>query len=89
MVHETWAHYSGRNDYASELQGSMKSTLDRKLMHLFNNKYAFASSVYQTADEKEIGYVQHVRLAVEGHSTFRVADVDIITNRENFTTAEE
>lgn len=89
VVHETWAHYSGRNDYASELQGSMKSTLDRKLMHLFNNKYAFASSVYQTADEKEIGYVQHFRLAVEGHSTFRVADVDIITNRENFTTAEE
>lgn len=89
VVHETWAHYSGRNDYASELQGSMKSTLDRKLMHLFNNKYAFSSSVYQTADEKEIGYVQHVRLAIEGHSTFRVADVDIITNRENFTTAEE
>ena len=88
-VRETWAHFSGCNDYAEALQGSIKSFLDNLLARLFNSKYAFTTAVYQTADEKEIGYIQHVKLTVEGHATHRVLDVDIITNRENFTPQED
>lgn len=88
-VRETWAHFSGCNDYAEALQGSIKSFLDNLLAKLFNSKYAFTTAVYQTADEKEIGYIQHVKLTVEGHATHRVLDVDIITNRENFTPQED
>ena len=87
-VRETWAHFSGCNDYAEELQGSIKAFLDNELVHLFNSKYAFTSSVYQTADEQRIGYIQHVKLTVEGHATHRVLDVDIVTNRENFIPEE-
>lgn len=88
-VRETWAHFSGCNDYAEALQGSIKAFLDNLLAKLFNSKYAFTTAVYQTADEKEIGYIQHVKLTVEGHATHRVLDVDIITNRENFTPQED
>lgn len=88
ICRHAWATFSGRNDTASILQGSIKKYLDTELGHLFNGKYAFDVSVYQTAEEQELGYIQHVKLSITSGATMRVLDVDIEVNREGFTPEE-
>ena len=88
VCRRAWATFSGRNDTASVLQGMIKKYLDSELAHLFNGKYAFDVSVYQTAEEQELGYIQHVKLSITSGATMRVLDVDIEVNREGFVPEE-
>lgn len=83
-----WAKFSGRNDPAAKLQEAIQTYLETNLAKLFNGKYTFAVSVYQTAEEQELGYIQHVRMSITSPATMRVLDVDIIVNREGFTPEE-
>lgn len=84
VVRHAWATFSGRNDPAADLQGLIKAYLDAELGFLFNGKYSFTVSVYQTAEEQELGYIQHVKLSITFGATMRVLDVDIEVNREGF-----
>ena len=88
VCRRAWARFSGRNDTASVLQGAIKQYLNTELSILFNNKYSFDVSVYQTAEEQKIGYIQHVKLSITSPATMRVLDVDIEVNRENFVAEE-
>jgi len=88
VAKRAWAQFSGRNDSAPVLQGAIKAYLDKELAALFNNKYTFETTVYQTADEQEIGYIQHVKMSITSPATMRVLDVDIEVNREGFTPEE-
>ena len=88
VCRRAWATFSGRNDTASILQGAIKKYLDTELGHLFNGKYSFTVSVYQTAEEQELGYIQHVKLSITSGATMRVLDVDIEVNREGFIPEE-
>lgn len=88
VCRRAWATFSGRNDSASVLQGAIKQYLDAELSALFNSKYSFEVSVYQTAEEMELGYIQHVKLKITSGATMRVLDVDIEVNRENFVAEE-
>ncbi len=88
VCRRAWARFSGRNDYASTLQNNIKEYLDTELANLFNGKYSFNTTVYQTAEEKELGYIQHVKLSITYGATMRVLDVDIEVNREGFTPGE-
>jgi hypothetical protein len=88
VCRRAWARFSGRNDYAAELQGMIKAYLDVELDKLFNSKYTYDVSVYQTAEEQELGYIQHVKLSITFGATMRVLDVDIEVNREGYTPEE-
>ena len=88
VVRRAWATFSGRNDPASVLQSLIKKYLDTEIGFLFNGKYAFDVSVYQTAEEQELGYIQHVKLSITSGATMRVLDVDIEVNREGFVPEE-
>ena len=88
VAKHAWATFSGRNDSAAILQGAIKQYLDNELAALFNNKYTFETAVYQTAEEQEIGYIQHVKMSITSPATMRVLDVDIEVNREGFTPEE-
>jgi hypothetical protein len=88
VCRHAWARFSGRNDYAAELQGMIKAYLDEELGNLFNGKYRFETTVYQTAEEQELGYIQHVKLSITYGATMRVLDVDIEVNREGFIPEE-
>ena len=88
VVRRAWATFSGRNDPASILQSLIKKYLDTEIGFLFNGKYAFDVSVYQTAEEQELGYIQHVKLSITSGATMRVLDVDIEVNREGFVPEE-
>ena len=46
-------------------------------------------SVYQTQEDKNLGYVQHCRVSITSPATFRVLVVDIEVNREDFTNEAE
>lgn len=88
VARRAWARFSGRNDSASALQDAIKRYIDNELLHLFNGKYTFNVSVYQTAEEQELGYIQHVKISITFGATMRVLDVDIEVNREGFTPEE-
>ena len=88
VAKRAWARFSGRNDSAAILQGAIKQYLDKELAALFNNKYTFETAVDQTAEEQELGYIQHVKMSITSPATMRVLDVDIEVNREGFTPEE-
>ena len=88
VCRRAWARFSGRNDSATKLQSAIKQYLDAELTTLFNGKYSFDVTVYQTAEEQELGYIQHVKLSITFGATMRVLDVDIEVNRENFVAEE-
>jgi hypothetical protein len=88
VARRAWANFSGRNDYASILQDAIKKYIDTELHQLFNGKYSFNVTVYQTAEEQELGYIQHVKISITFGATMRVLDVDIEVNREGFVPEE-
>ena len=92
VVRKAWGKFSGRNDKVAVLQQGIKEYLDTELSYLYNGKYDFEVSVYQTAEEQRIGYIQHVLIRLTSPATMRVLDVDIEVNREGYnpeeTTAE-
>ena len=88
VCRRAWATFSGRNDSAAVLQGAIKTYLDKELKALYNGKYTFDVTVYQTAEEQQLGYIQHVKLSITAPATMRVLDVDIEVNRENFVPEE-
>ena len=88
VARRAWARFSGRNDYAAALQDAIKKYIESELNLLFNGKYGFTVSVYQTAEERELGYIQHVKISITYGATMRVLDVDIEVNREGFVPEE-
>jgi hypothetical protein len=69
---------------AAILEENVRLDLTDRLSKLFNNKYTFEVRVYQTEEEKKLGYVHHVTISVTAPATNRVWDVDIVAYRENY-----
>lgn len=88
VVRNAWGKFSGRNDKSAVLQQAIKEYLDTELSYLYNGKYDFEVSVYQTAEEQRIGYIQHVLIRLTSPATMRVLDVDIEVNREGYESEE-
>ena len=88
VVRKAWAKHSGRNDRAAVIQQAIKDYLDAELGALYCGKYDFVVTVYQTEEEKKIGYIQHVKISITSPATMRVLDVDIEVNREGFNPEE-
>ena len=88
VVRNAWGKFSGRNDRVAILQQAIKEYLDAELSYLYNGKYDFEVSVYQTAEEQRIGYIQHVLIRLTSPATMRVLDVDIEVNREGYNPEE-
>lgn len=89
VCRKAWGKYTGRNDPIAVLQSSIKNYLEAELSSLYNGKYSFSVTVYQTEEEQAVGYVQHVKVSITFPATMRVLDIDIEVNRENLTQDEE
>jgi len=89
VVRTAWGRFTGRNDRVAILQRAIKEYLDEQLATLYSGKYDFEVSVYQTAEEQKIGYIQHVLIRIISPATMRVLDVDIEVNREGYNPEEE
>lgn len=88
VCRKAWGSHVGRNDKTETFQTSVKTYLETELGHLFNDKYDFTVSVYQTEEEQKIGYIQHVKVSLIFPATNRVLDIDIEVNREGYTPEE-
>lgn len=84
-IRQLWAKYAGVTRPAAILQAQIAADATTVLGALYNNKYVFSVAVTQNADEKKIGYIQHVTVNLTSPATNRVWLVDIVCNRENYT----
>lgn len=89
VCRKAWGMFVGRNDSVTVLQSTIKNYLEAELSTLYNGKYDFTVTVYQTEEEKAVGYVQHVKVRIVFPATMRVLDIDIEVNREGITQDEE
>lgn len=83
-IRKSWAVFVGTSLPAAALEDRVTKDLTERLAKLFNNKYQFEVSVYQTDEEAKLGYVHHVTISITSPSTNRVWDVDIVAYRENY-----
>lgn len=88
-IRKTWAKYTGVRKPNSVLQADLATDLTNRLKDLYNDLYTFSVSVYQTQEDKNLGYIQHCRVSITSPATFRVLVVDIEVNREDFTNEAE
>lgn len=84
IVRTSWAIFAGVERDADTLHKQIVDDLTPRLNTLYNGKYNFTVSAYQTDLEKQLGYVHHVVVSIEGPGQNRVWDVDIICTRQNF-----
>lgn len=74
-----WHVFAGVTEEVSILQKQIHDALERDFAYMLNGKYAIKLiKVYQTDEEKKLGYIQHILIQIEGGTTSRVWDVDIV-----------
>jgi hypothetical protein len=83
-IRQSWAKFAGVTRPAGILQDQIEKDLSARLQRLYNNRYQFVITVYQTDEEKQLGYVHHVKVEVTSPGQNRVWDVDVVCKRENF-----
>ncbi len=83
-LRELWHKWTGVAIPFAELQFGITNDITEALKHMYNNKYTFVPSVYQTADEAKLGYVTHILLRITSPATNRVWDIDIEVYRQNY-----
>jgi hypothetical protein len=81
-VRQVWAIYAGVTLPAGVLRSQITDTLSKRLDRLYNGRYTFVVTVYQTEEEATLGYVHHVRIALSSPANNRVWDVDIVCTRQ-------
>ena len=84
IVRRSWARFAGATRPVAELQQAITEDLTSRLAYMINGKYEFTVDVYQTDEDKKLGYVQHVDITVTSPATNRVWLVNIICKREGF-----
>jgi hypothetical protein len=79
---QVWAIFSGKDLPASVLHSQIKKEMDERANRLLNGKFRYENTVYQTAEEQALGFKHHIQTRVFSGGLFRVAEFDIICERE-------
>lgn len=83
-IRQVWTKYAGVTWAASEVHTAAKEDLEDRLARLYNGRYKFSVTVYQTDEEKQLGYKHHFRVELLSPAGFRIAEADVVCKRENF-----
>lgn len=92
VIRQAWANHVGRNDPSEVINDALRTYLVNELTSLYNGKYLFEVAVTQSEEERKLGYIRHALIRITSPATFRVLEVDVEVNREDFneaTTGEE
>jgi hypothetical protein len=89
IVRQAWATHVGRNDPSDVINAALETYLTNALTALYNGKYTFTVVVTQNEEEKRLGYIRHAYIRIVSPATFRVLEVDIEVNRENYNQENE
>lgn len=83
-MRESWAKHSGLTLPASDIQSLIQKDLSDRVKVIYNDRYTFNLTVYQTDIEQQLGYVDHVRLELVSPANHRVWSADLVAQREGF-----
>ena len=84
-IGEVWAIYAGSKLPTGVLHDRIDTALTNALNALYNAKFDFEVDVYQTATEKLLGFVHHVKVTIYDDTSARVWEVDIVCERSRDT----
>lgn len=72
--HETrpvWAELAGRDEPAKDLIPILKQNTETRLNRLFNGRYRYDVTPYQTENDRKMGTVYRIRIDIRGGAPFR------------------
>ena len=81
---DSWATYVGMDTPQAVYEALITKDLNARLLQIFNGRYTFDVEAYQTVEEANRGYVQHVAITIEAPAVKRVWLVDVICRREGY-----
>ena len=81
---DSWATYTGMDTPQAVYEALITKDLNARLLQIFNGRYTFDVEAYQTVEEANRGYVQHVAINIESPAVKRVWLVDVICRREGY-----
>ena len=85
VVRRSWAIHVGLTKKFAELKQMIETDLSDKLNDMIRGKYDVKVTVYQTEEERKIGFIHHVQIEITSPATTRVWLVDIVCKRENYS----
>lgn len=83
-MRKSWAKHAGLTLAVGELQELIQEDLSAAVAIVYNDRYTFNLEVYQTDEEANLGYVDHVRLELISPANHRVWNTDLVAKRQNF-----
>lgn len=83
-MRESWAKHAGLTKAAEDLHALIEADLGDRVKVIYNDRYEFNLTVYQTNEEQLLGYVDHVRLELVSPANHRVWAADLVAQREGF-----
>jgi len=85
LVLPVWAKYAGLDDAnTNAIYAQVINELETKLSSMLAGRYGFNVSMYQTEEERNLGYAHHVNIELTGGPAQRVWNLDIICKRTGF-----
>lgn len=84
IVRQSWAVHVGLTKSFAILKQLIETDLSGRLNDMIRGKYVTETTVYQTDEEKKIGFIDHVLVKITSPATSRVWLVDIECHRENY-----
>lgn len=82
---DSWATYVGMDSPKAVYESLITKDLTARLLQIFNGRYTATINAYQTTEEQNRGYVQHVAITIVSPAVKRVWLVDVICQREGFS----
>ena len=85
IVRRSWAVHVGLTKSFPILKQLIEVDLSGRLNDMIRGKYTTEVIVYQTDEERKIGFIDHVLIKITSPATSRVWKVDIECHREGYT----
>jgi len=79
-----WHQYSGMATPFAQLSAAINRDVTADIQRIFNGRYEFDVTVYQTAEDQRLGFVARILLNVTSPGTNRVWAVHFVANREGY-----
>lgn len=83
-MRQSWAKHTGLTLPAADIHALIESDLSARVRVIYNDRYQFNLTVYQTDEEQMLGYVDHVRLELISPANHRVWAADLVARRQDF-----
>lgn len=84
LIRAEWTIWASSKRKADALNSLITKNLIEKGAKMLNHKYDFSPTVYQTDEDKKLGYVRHVDFELESPATNRVWIATVICKREGY-----